>query len=168
MNALSKRDADRTSKQKPSTGVAFGVPRPFFVVAPPTPLMTTDGKLGSFGSILKPHAKEIREIARFLRTLVASLDPEAFETPRSGERCTTYGVGPRKMSEAYAHIMPLTSSVNLGFYHGAGLPDPAGLLEGTGKSSRHVKLRSVSAARAAPVKALLKAAIRERRRAQQG
>lgn len=32
--------------------------------------------------------------------------------------------------------------VNLGFYHGARLADPDGLLEGTGKSLRHVKVRS--------------------------
>ena len=29
----------------------------------------------------------------------------------------------------------------MGFYRGAELPDPAGLLEGTGKDMRHVKLR---------------------------
>lgn len=33
--------------------------------------------------------------------------------------------------------------VNLGFYEGARLDDPAGVLEGTGKVMRHVKVRSV-------------------------
>ncbi len=40
--------------------------------------------------------------------------------------------------------MPLTlstSHVNVGFFHGATLPDPARLLQGTGKFMRHVKLR---------------------------
>lgn len=32
--------------------------------------------------------------------------------------------------------------VNLGFMRGAGLDDPDGLLEGTGKSMRHVKVRA--------------------------
>jgi hypothetical protein len=31
--------------------------------------------------------------------------------------------------------------VNIGFFQGAELPDPAGLLQGAGKSMRHVKLR---------------------------
>jgi effector-binding domain-containing protein len=31
--------------------------------------------------------------------------------------------------------------VNVGFFHGAALPDPAGLLQGAGKCMRHVKLR---------------------------
>lgn len=30
---------------------------------------------------------------------------------------------------------------SVGFFHGAGLADPQGLLEGTGKRMRHVKLR---------------------------
>jgi len=39
------------------------------------------------------------------------------------------------------------SHVNLGFYHGASLNDPAGLLEGTGKKLRHVKVRNMSEAK---------------------
>ena len=31
--------------------------------------------------------------------------------------------------------------VNVGFFHGAALPDPARLLQGTGKFMRHVKLK---------------------------
>jgi hypothetical protein len=37
--------------------------------------------------------------------------------------------------------MRFTAHVNVGFFLGAQLADPAGLLEGTGKSMRHVKLR---------------------------
>jgi hypothetical protein len=33
------------------------------------------------------------------------------------------------------------NGVNVGFFHGATLPDPARLLQGTGKFKRHVKLR---------------------------
>ena len=34
-----------------------------------------------------------------------------------------------------------TNWINVGFFRGAELPDPHGLLEGTGKFMRHVKLR---------------------------
>ena len=34
---------------------------------------------------------------------------------------------------------PSGAYVNVGFFHGAALDDPAGLLEGTGKRMRHVK-----------------------------
>lgn len=42
---------------------------------------------------------------------------------------------------AFCYVNVFTSHVNVGFFHGASLPDPAGLLEGTGKRMRHVKLR---------------------------
>ncbi len=53
----------------------------------------------------------------------------------------TYGVGPRKMIDGYAYILPHGAWVNLGFFQGAGLADPEGLLTGTGARLRHVKVR---------------------------
>jgi len=41
---------------------------------------------------------------------------------------------------AFADVNAFTSHVNIGFFRGAELADPAGLLEGTGKFMRHVKL----------------------------
>ena len=42
---------------------------------------------------------------------------------------------------AFAYVDAFTSHVNVGFFQGAELPDPQGLLEGAGKFMRHVKLR---------------------------
>ena len=42
---------------------------------------------------------------------------------------------------AFAYVDAFTAHVNVGFFQGAELDDPAGLLEGTGKFMRHVKLR---------------------------
>ena len=42
---------------------------------------------------------------------------------------------------AFAYVNAFTDHVNVGFFRGAELPDPAQLLEGTGKFMRHVKLR---------------------------
>jgi hypothetical protein len=41
----------------------------------------------------------------------------------------------------FAYVNAFRAHVNVGFFHGAALEDPAGLLEGTGKYMRHVKLR---------------------------
>ena len=49
----------------------------------------------------------------------------------------------------FAYVNSFKTHVNVGFFHGAVLEDPAGLLQGTGKRMRHVKLnpdREVSAA----------------------
>ena len=42
---------------------------------------------------------------------------------------------------AFAYVNAFKAHVNVGFFRGADLPDPASLLEGTGKFMRHVKLR---------------------------
>jgi hypothetical protein len=41
----------------------------------------------------------------------------------------------------FGYVNVFASHVNVGFFHGTALADPAGLLEGTGKFMRHVKLR---------------------------
>lgn len=42
---------------------------------------------------------------------------------------------------AFGYVNAFKAHVNVGFFLGAELPDPGGLLEGTGKFMRHVKLR---------------------------
>jgi len=42
---------------------------------------------------------------------------------------------------AFAYVNAFNAHVNVGFFQGANLADPNGLLEGTGKVMRHVKLR---------------------------
>jgi len=42
---------------------------------------------------------------------------------------------------AFAYVNAFRAHVNVGFFRGAELSDPHGLLEGTGKFMRHVKLR---------------------------
>jgi hypothetical protein len=41
----------------------------------------------------------------------------------------------------FGYVNVFTSHVNIGFFHGAELKDPAGLLQGTGKFMRHLKVR---------------------------
>ena len=42
---------------------------------------------------------------------------------------------------AFCYVNAFRDHVNVGFFRGAEIPDPDGLLEGTGKFMRHVKLR---------------------------
>ena len=51
--------------------------------------------------------------------------------------CPTACVG----DAAFGYVAAFTDHVNVGFFFGALLEDPARLLEGTGKRGRHVKLR---------------------------
>ncbi|MHC5209893.1 MAG: DUF1801 domain-containing protein [Planctomycetota bacterium] len=59
---------------------------------------------------------------------------------------------------AFGYVAAFTHHVNVGFFRGAELADPAHLLEGTGKFMRHVKLRPGSDIDSAALLALVEAA----------
>ncbi|WP_293503907.1 DUF1801 domain-containing protein [Roseateles sp.] len=59
---------------------------------------------------------------------------------------------------AFAYVNTFKAHVNVGFFCGAELPDPAVLLQGTGKFMRHVKLRPGTPVDAAALQALIDAA----------
>jgi hypothetical protein len=125
--------------------------------------MKTDNALGTFDAILQGHTPAIREAAVALRRLIARIYPTSIETPRKGDGCITYGIGPRKMIHTFAYIMPFADHVNLGFFQGTKISDPNSLLVGTGKAARHVKLMSAGDVSSTGLKALIEASILERR-----
>ena len=55
----------------------------------------------------------------------------------------------------FAYVNAFTKHVNVGFFNGANLPDPAALLQGTGKRMRHVKLRPGQPTNAQALRALI-------------
>lgn len=59
---------------------------------------------------------------------------------------------------AFAYTNVFTAHVNVGFFLGAVLPDPARLLQGDGKYMRHVKLRADAAVDAASLEVLISTA----------
>jgi hypothetical protein len=59
---------------------------------------------------------------------------------------------------AFGYVNAFSAHVNVGFFHGAWLADPVGLLEGTGKRMRHVKLRWGQRVDAAALSELIAAA----------
>jgi hypothetical protein len=127
--------------------------------------MQTVTRLGTFDDIVKDAPEEVRELCFALRALISELHPGCVEVPRPGEPSAAYGYGEKKMSEAYAYIMPQNGYTNLGFYHGANLESEYPLLEGAGKRLRHVKLYDVSMIQSAEVKEVLLAAMKERKNA---
>lgn len=102
------------------------------------------------------------DLARRARAAVIDEDPEVVEVLWPHQGTAGWGVGPRKMSEHYAWLQAASTHVSLGFNYGSRLPDPAGLLEGTGANMRHVKLRTPGDADRPEVRGLLRAARTER------
>src|SRR5262249_36119857 len=58
----------------------------------------------------------------------------------------------------FGYVNVFKAHVNVGFFHGAALPDPVGLLEGNGIRMRHVKLKTGSTLDASSLEALIAAA----------
>ena len=109
-----------------------------------TLLMRTIEDYGTFDDSLAGSSAPARELAHQLRRLVTEVMPEVVEVPWPKMRMASYGVGPKKKTEHFCYISAQKNDVNLGFYYGAELPDPEGLLQGTGKLLRHVKIREAT------------------------
>lgn len=61
----------------------------------------------------------------------------------------------------FAYVAVFSAHVNVGFFHGEALPDPACLLQGTGKNMRHVKVKTGLALDSASLAALITSAYRD-------
>ena len=76
-----------------------------------------------------------RMVARGWFDRMRDCGPDVRELLHDG--CPTACAG----NAAFAYVGAYTAHASVGFFHGAALADPAGLLEGSGKRMRHVKLR---------------------------
>lgn len=81
------------------------------------------------------HAGELGDIAHRWFDEMRACDDDVRELLHDGHPTACAG------DAAFGYVNAFTAHVNVGFFKGAELPDPAGLLQGTGKSMRHVKLR---------------------------
>ncbi|MEM1115161.1 MAG: DUF1801 domain-containing protein [Bacteroidota bacterium] len=126
-------------------------------------------RLGTFDDLLAElppeAAPHVAPTARTLRAVIVANLPEAVEVVRLGDRAASYGVGLKKMSESHVYVSPQRTHVNLGFWHGVDVLDPEGLLGGTGKRLRHIKVRSVEEAEWPEIHDLIGAALAERQMA---
>lgn len=86
---------------------------------------------------ISTYSNEVAGIAKATRTLLKRLCPDAEEDLKLGWKTVSFA-----SSTAFCAIAPHSKWVNLQFFNGANLSDPEQILEGTGKSMRHVKLRS--------------------------
>jgi hypothetical protein len=84
---------------------------------------------------MKQHQGELGAIAQQWFEVMRKCGDEVRELFHDGCPVACLGDAP------FAYVNVFTSHVNVGFFQGAALPDPARLLQGTGKFMRHVKLR---------------------------
>jgi hypothetical protein len=100
----------------------------------------------------KEHAGELGAIAHRWFEVMRKCGDEVRELMHDGCPVACLGDAP------FGYVNVFTAHVNVGFFHGATLPDPARLLQGNGKSMRHVKLRLETTTNAAALNRLIAAA----------
>ncbi len=101
---------------------------------------------------MKEHAGELGAIAHRWFEVMRKCGDEVRELLHDGCPVACFGDAP------FGYVNVFTSQVNVGFFQGAALPDPAGLLQGTGKFMRHVKVRPGTAIDGAALNKLIEAA----------
>jgi len=84
---------------------------------------------------MEEQPEELAAIARRWFEVMRRCGPDVRELVHDDQPTACIG------DAAFAYVDAFTVHVNVGFFRGAELPDPAGLLEGSGKYMRHVKLR---------------------------
>ena len=98
---------------------------------------------------MKEHAGELGAIANHWFQVMRKCGDEVRELLHDGCPVACLGDAP------FGYVNVFSSHVNVGFFRGAALPDPAHLLQGAGRFMRHVKLRPGVAANAAMLTRLI-------------
>jgi len=107
--------------------------------------------------VLEPFDPVVRQIALKARAVVREVLPGLVEQVDLPARLVGYGRD-RTLKGLVCGLALQRGYVNLMFAKGTKLQDPEGLLEGTGKHARHVKLRAVEDVERPGVRALLEQA----------
>ena len=111
-------------------------------------------------ALMRDWPNEVCDLALELREFVLKAAPNVDEKIAFHSLCyykpnMPYGV----IGGNVCGIGPKNNVLHLGFIHGAFLPDPEGLLQGTGKAKRHIEFRSSRGIRRRALKNLIRAAV---------
>lgn len=110
-------------------------------------------KYPGFEEFYRDQTPPTRAVLRALRSFVQTAAPKLVESVKWGNGCWLLADSP----VCFAHVEP--DHVQFGFFHGARLLDPRGLLQGSAQYVRHIKLRKPTDLDAVAFKALLKQAL---------
>ncbi|HXG44546.1 MAG TPA: DUF1801 domain-containing protein [Gemmatimonadales bacterium] len=111
----------------------------------------------SFDDYLRAQSPGNQMIIRALRRFVKAAAPRLRESVKWGNGCWLAGTEP----VAYVHAGD--TAVQFGFFMGASLRDPRGLLQGSGRYVRHLTLRKAGDFDRPALRALLRQAVSHRR-----
>lgn len=106
---------------------------------------------------MREHTGELGAIAQRWFAVMRKCGGDVRELLHDGHPTACVG------DAAFAYVNVFTAHVNVGFFLGAWIADPEGLLQGTGKFMRHVKLGPGTVANTAALKRLIDTAYTDMR-----
>ncbi len=109
----------------------------------------------AFEAMVGRASPEFVALANKARSLVLAVMPGAIGIVWPRQKIASWGTGPKKLTEHFCYVSFAKAHMNLGFYYGSELADPDGLLEGSGKLMRHIKVRDAKQLAAPAVRALI-------------
>jgi hypothetical protein len=118
------------------------------------PVKAGKGKKLKKSAYVRYENPELRRVMRGLRSFVRKCAPGTNETVNA------WGIPTFERKDPFCFFMVGKNHVTFGFHFGTSLPDPEGLLEGTGKNMRHVKLHTMEDLEQKGLRNLVQAAAR--------
>src|SRR5579864_3450907 len=93
---------------------------------------------------LEAYDRTIADLALALREIILEEAPEASESIYQVYTVAIWFGLSEKMKDMFCYIATNARHINLGFPRGSTLPDPNRVLEGEGKTMRHIKFASIA------------------------
>jgi hypothetical protein len=115
----------------------------------------------TWDEVLAHHTPEIQAAAHAMLGVLLEELPDAVVRFDRGNGLLAIGTGSGMRDLLFA-LIPHAGWLNLQLADGALLADPDGLIEGTGKRIRHVKIRSAEFAGSAAVRSVVRAEVAAR------
>jgi len=109
---------------------------------------------------LQPYGPAITRLVAAARKIVLEEAPESIELIYDAYSAVSAGYSfTGRPTDSFVYVAAYPKGVNIGFWAASMLPDPSHLLEGTGKHSRHVKIRDAADLERPALRELIRAAI---------
>lgn len=111
-------------------------------------------------AMLTPYDPRVRELFAAARAAIVTQAPDAVELAYDSYNAVAAAYAfTGRLRDAFCHVAAYTHHVNLGFNRGAELDDPDGLLSGSGRSIRHIRIDSRETVSRPEIVALIRQAV---------
>jgi hypothetical protein len=115
-------------------------------------------KYATWDENIASHTTDVRAAARALEAVIREAQPDVVVEYDPGNGLLAFGRS-MQMRDLLFALIPHAGWVNLQLAAGALLPNSDGLIEGTGKRIRHIKVRSAEQAASGQVRSAIRAQI---------